>query len=195
MSVVGGDDYYPLSESEIFSESGSESGEKISAETLAVTAALTASGILGRVALQHYPSIETVLPLAIAVGFYGGKRQGLASGMTGFYATNFLVYGGQGPWTFYQMAGAGLAALTASYLSKISSGRKMYFASLFTGTVAFELVVNGVSLILSGTGLLSAPAYLLAAVPFALTHLVSTLGFGVTIYGFNRTLGKVYGRS
>jgi len=195
MTVAGGDEYYPLSESSIFSDSGSESSEKISTETLAVTAALTASGILGRVALQHYPSIETVLPVAIAIGFYAGKKQGLASGMTGFYATNFLVYGGQGPWTFYQMAGAGLAAWTASYLSKVSSGKKMYFASLFTGVLAFELVVNTVSLILSGTGLLSAPAYLLAAVPFALTHLASTLGFGVTIYGFNRTLGEVYGRN
>lgn len=195
MSVVGGEDYYPLAESSIFGDSGSESSEKINTETLAATAALTASGILGRVALQHYPSIETVLPVAIAVGFYAGKKQGLASGMTGFYATNFLVYGGQGPWTFYQVAGAGLAAVMASYMSKISSGKNMYFGSLIMGALAFELVVNSVSLISSGTGLLSAPSYLLAAVPFALTHLVSTLGFGVTIYGFNRTLGKVYGRN
>jgi hypothetical protein len=195
MSVLGGQDYYPLSEASIFDESSSESGETVSAKTLAVTAALTASGIIGRVALQHYPSIETVLPVAIAIGFYAGKKQGLASGITGFYATNFLVYGGQGPWTFYQMAGAGLAALTASYLSKISSGRKMYLGSLVLGTVAFEAVINLGSLFFSGIGLLSVPAYLLAAVPFALTHLVSTVGFGVTIYGFERTIRSVYGRN
>jgi hypothetical protein len=188
MSVVGGDDYYPLSESPIFGQSDSESSEKISSKTLAVTASLTASGIIGRVFLQHYPSIETVLPVAIAVGFYAGRKQGLASGMTGFYATNFLVYGSQGPWTFYQMAGAGLAAVAASYMSKISSGKKMYLGSLIVGTAAFEAVVN------IGSLFFSTPAYLLAAVPFALTHLASTLGFGVTIYGFNRTLRSVYKR-
>jgi hypothetical protein len=194
MSVVGGDDYYPLSESPIFGQSDSESSEKISSKTLAVTASLTASGIIGRVFLQHYPSIETVLPVAIAVGFYAGRKQGLASGMTGFYATNFLVYGSQGPWTFYQMAGAGLAAVAASYMSKISSGKKMYLGSLIVGTAAFEAVVNIGSLFFSGVGLFSIPAYLLAAVLFALTHLASTLGFGVTIYGFNRTLRSVYKR-
>lgn len=195
MSVVGGDEYYPLAESSIFGQSDSESSEKISSETVAATAALTASGIIGRVLLQHQPSIETVLPVAIAVGFYAGRKQGLASGITGFYATNFLVYGGQGPWTFYQMAGAGLAAVTASYMSKVSSGKKMYLGSLFMGTLAFEAVVNLGSLFFSGVGLFSAPAYLLAAIPFALTHLVSTIGFGVTIYGFDRTLRSVYRRN
>lgn len=195
MPVVGGDDYYPLSESNVFGDSGSESSEKISSKTLAATAALTLSGIIGRVVLQYQPSIETVLPVAIAAGFYAGKKQGLASGMTGFYATNFLVYGGQGPWTFYQMAGAGLAAVTASYMSKFNSGKEMYIASLFAGALAFEAAVNLGSLFFSGVGLLSAPAYLLTAVPFALTHLVSTVGFGVTIYGFNRTLRSVYGRN
>lgn len=195
MSVVGGDEYYPLAESSIFDRSGSESSEKISSKTLAVTAALTTSGIIGRVLLQHQPSIETVLPVAIAVGFYAGRKQGLVSGLTGFYATNFLVYGGQGPWTFYQMAGAGLAAVTASYMSKVSSGKRMYFGSLIIGTLAFESVVNLGSLFFPGVGLFSTPAYLLAAVPFALTHLASTVGFGVTIYGFNRTLRSVYGRN
>lgn len=195
MSVVGGDDYYPLSEASIFGQSDSESSEKISSKTLTATAALTVSGIIGRVLLQHYPSIETVLPVAIAVGFYAGRKQGLVSGLTGFYVTNFLVYGSQGPWTFYQMAGAGLAAVTASYMSKSNSGKKMYFGSLVLGTAVFEAVINLGSVFFSGVGLFSIPAYLLTAVPFALTHLVSTVGFGVTIYGFNRTLRSVYGRN
>lgn len=194
MSVVGGDDYYPLGESGLFSDSSSEAEEKITTKALTATAALTASGIIGRVALQHVPSVETVLPVAIAVAFYAGKKQGLASGMTGFYATNFLVYGGQGPWTFFQVAGAGLAALSAAYMGRISSGRKMYFASLVVGTAAFELAINAGSLFFSGVGLLSMPVYLLAAVPFALTHLASTVGFGVTLYGFDRTLRSVYGK-
>lgn len=193
MSVVGGDDYYPLGESSIFSDSESRAEEKVTSKTLAVTAALTATGIIGRVALQNVPSVETALPVAIAIGFYAGKKQGLASGIVGFYATNFLIWGGQGPWTFFQAAGAGLAAVSASYLSRVSAGRKMYFISLLAGTAIFEAVINFGSLFFSASGLFSAPAYLMAAVPFALTHLASTVGFGVTLYGFERTLRSVYG--
>ena len=149
---------------------------------------------MGRILLQHYPSIETVLPVAIAVGFFAGKKQGIASGLTGFYVTNFLVYGGQGAWTFYQMAGAGLAALSASYMSELSSNRIMYLGSLVAGTVAFEAVVNLGSLFFSGVGLFSASTYLMAALPFGLIHLASTVGFGVTIYGFETKLRSVYGR-
>ncbi|MFB6174614.1 MAG: hypothetical protein ABEJ87_01400 [Candidatus Nanohalobium sp.] len=194
MSLVG-EDYYPLGESSIFSESETGSSEDVTVKALTATAALTASGIIGRVALQHLPSIETVLPVAIAVGFYAGRKQGIASGLTGFYITNFLIWGGQGPWTFFQMAGAGLAALSASYMSNISSGKKMYFSSLVVGTAAFELVINFGSLFFSPVALFSIPSYLMAAVPFALTHLVSTVGFGVTLYGFDRTLRSVYGRN
>lgn len=195
MSVIGGDDYHPLNESSILSDSSSKVKEKLTTKALATTAALTASGILGRVALQHVPSVETVLPVAIAVGFYAGKKQGLASGVMGFYATNFLIWGGQGPWTFFQAAGAGLAALSAAYMSRISSGRKMYFASLLTGAAIFEASINFGSMFFSGTALFSMPAYLLSAAPFALTHIVSTVAFGVTIYGFDRTLRSVYGRN
>jgi hypothetical protein len=193
MSVVGGDDYYSPGESSIFSDSSSRAEEKLTTKALTATTVLTASGIIGRVALQHVPSVETVLPVAIAVGFYAGNKQGLASGVIGFYATNFLIWGGQGPWTFFQAAGAGLAALSAAYMSRMSSGKWMYFASFVAGTAVFEAVINFGSLFFSGTALLSVPAYLLAAVPFALTHLASTVGFGVTLYGFERTLRSVYG--
>lgn len=194
MSVVGGDDYYPLGESSIFSDSGSNVEEKITTKALTATAVLTVSGMIGRVALQHVPSVETVLPVAIAVGFYAGKKQGLASGVMGFYATNFLIWGGQGPWTFFQAAGAGLAAVSAAYMSRISSSRKMYFASLLVGAASYELVINAGSLFFSAGALFSAPAYLLSATPFAVTHFISTLGFGVTLYGIEGKLRSVYGR-
>ena len=195
MSVVGGDDYYPLGESSIFSDSNSDSSSNITVKALTVTALMTASGIVGRVAFQGYPSVETVLPVAIAVGFYAGRSQGLVSGVSGFYVTNFLVYGGQGPWTFFQVAGAGLAALSASYLSRLSSGRRMFFVSLVAGTFVFEAAINFGSLFFSGVGLFSVGGYLLASVPFVLTHVVSTVGFGVTIYGFDRKFRSVYGRN
>ncbi len=188
-----GDDYYPLGDSGLLDRSESGSGEKITSRTLAVTGALTGAGLLGRVALQHVPSVETVLPVAIAVGFYAGKKQGALSGAAGFYATNFLVWGGQGLWTYYQALGAASGAVLAAYISGIGSGRKGFMGSLVAGTLTYELVVNLFSAFTSVTGILALPGYFAASLPFALTHLVSTLAFGVTIYGFDRTLRSVYG--
>ncbi|MFB6181193.1 MAG: hypothetical protein ABEJ93_04925 [Candidatus Nanohalobium sp.] len=190
MSFV--DTYRPGSSPFSSPSSGSEA-RNTGVKALSVAVVLTASGVLGRVALQHIPSVETVLPVALALGFYAGGKKGLVSGVSGFYATNFLVWGGQGPWTFFQCLGAGLAALSAGFIGKRNSGRLAYFFSLGVGALIYEIVVNVGSLFFSGVGLFSTPFYLAAAVPFVLTHFASTLGFGVSLYGFDRTLRSVYG--
>lgn len=165
----------------------SDAGAVIKAST--ATALLTSVGVLGRVALQWNPSVETVLPLAVAAGFYGGTRHGLASGAAGFFATNFLIWGGQGPWTVFQCLGAGLGAASAAYFGKVSTSGKSFAAALISGTLIFEIFVNAGSLLYMPFG----TASLAAALPFAGIHLASSLSFGAIIYGNEKILSRVYG--
>lgn len=163
-----------------------DTGAAVKATT--ATALLTSAGVFGRVALQWNPSVETVLPFAIAAGFYGGARHGFASGAAGFFVTNFLIWGGQGPWTVFQCLGAGLGAASAAYFAKASTSGKSFTAALVAGTIIFELSVNAGSLIYMPFGLAS----LAAALPFGAVHLASSLSFGAILYGNERILSKVY---
>ncbi|MFB6203488.1 MAG: hypothetical protein ABEK01_03265 [Candidatus Nanohaloarchaea archaeon] len=179
---------------ESISLSEGDSGTQSSAigRNLSVTAALTASGIAGRVALQHIPSVETVLPVAVAVGFYHDWRHGAASGVSGYYVTNFLVWGGQGPWTLFQMVGAGMAGASGGLFSKLSRNGRSLAAALATGTVLFELSVNLGSVIYVPMAASIGLAYFAAAIPYGLIHLTSSIGIGLTIHGFNRQIRQLY---
>lgn len=156
--------------------------------TVKVTAALTASGIGGRVALQHIPSVEPLIAIAAATGFYFGTRQGVIAGASGFYISNFLVYGGQGPWTVFQVLGAAVAGVSGGLIGRVSEGKYALLSSAVVGVLAYEVFVNLGSLsFASFTGI--GIAYLLGAVPFAFTHIASTIGFGLMLYGFKEKIG------
>ncbi|MDY6776656.1 MAG: hypothetical protein SVQ76_00960 [Candidatus Nanohaloarchaea archaeon] len=156
---------------------------------VAATAALTGLGVLGRSAFQHVPSVAPLVAVAVAAGFYGGARHGLASGSTGYLASNFLVWGGQGPWTAFQVGGAALAGTVGAFLGRISGRRGAFLASLVAGTLAYEAAVNlGSLLYMPWLGV----AGLAAAVPFAAVHLASTIGFGSILHGFEHKLEDVY---
>ncbi|MFB6204760.1 MAG: hypothetical protein ABEJ75_03885 [Candidatus Nanohaloarchaea archaeon] len=157
---------------------------------LAATAALTATGIAGRVLLQHSPSVEPIVAIAVGIGFIHDWRHGASSGASGFFLSNFLVWGGQGPWTVFQVIGAGAAGATGGLFSRFSSSRTMFFASLVAATVLYEFSVNLGSLVY-GMGALN-PAFLAAAVPFGLIHLTSSISFGAMIYGFKERIGRLY---
>ena len=159
----------------------------IFASPMAVTAALTASGVAGRAGLQHVPSVEPLIAVAVASGFYFGAKEGILAGTTGYYLSNFLVFGGQGPWTIFQVVGAGLSGLTGALFGKFLDGRTAFFSSILIGVASFELMVNLGSLTFAfSTGGL---AYLISAVPFILTHFASTVGFGLILYGSKEKIG------
>jgi len=170
----------------------SEASEKSDALTLwKVATVASAVGIIGRVALQGFPSVETVTPLAIASGYYLGWRRGLYVGATGFMASNFLIWGGQGPWTFFQAMGAGLAGIVGAGFS-VFDNKYGFFTSIVSGIMAYEIIVNIGSLIYNPFGLTSPLLYLAGALPFALTHIITSVGFGGVLYGFDRKLKKFY---
>ena len=170
----------------------SEASDRSDSLTLWKVATLaTATGIIGRVALQGFPSVETVTPLAIASGYYLGWRKGLYVGATGFIVSNFLIWGGQGPWTFFQAFGAGLAGVTGAGFSVFES-KYGFFTSMIAGVMVYELVINAGSIIYSPFALSSPLLYIAGALPFVLTHVVTSVGFGGVIYGFDGKLEKLY---
>lgn len=176
----------PDSRAEILQKADTESTVKAAT----ATAALTAAGVTGRVALQWNPSLETVLPFAVAAGFYGGFKHGFASGVAGFFATNFLIWGGQGPWTIFQCLGAGIGAGSAAFFGNISQSFKSFATALITATLVFEIAVNSGSLFYMPFGLTS----MATALPFIAVHFASSLSFGSIIYGNKKILSKVYGQ-
>lgn len=147
--------------------------------------------IAGRTALQGAPSIETVTPLAVASGYYLGWRKGLYTGAAGFFISNFLVYGGQGPWTVFQVLGAGSAGIIGASTSKIVRNKFSFFSAVIAGTIGYEIVINLGSIIYTPWAFGSPLAYLGAAVPFALIHIASSLGFGGVVYGFDDSLERI----
>ncbi|MFB6244729.1 MAG: ECF transporter S component [Candidatus Nanohaloarchaea archaeon] len=161
-------------------------------EWKAATAAL-GLGIAGRVALQGFPSIETVTPLAIASGYYLGWKKGLYTGAAGFFLSNFLVWGGQGPWTVFQVLAAGSAGMTGAIFSSLRRGRYTFFSSIVSGILAYEIVINLGSMLYTPWAWASPVTYLAASVPFALIHLISSVGFGGVIYGFDSSLERIGG--
>ncbi len=150
---------------------------------------LTGVGIFGRFAFQWLPSVEPIVPLAIAIGFFLGYKYALPSGMGAFYLSNFFVWGLQGPWTIFQVAGTGLAALTGSALGRVSKSKYSFFTAAIAGTILYEIAVNFTWVFLFG--FFSFELAFLAALPFSLVHIGSSVGFSFVIYGFKDKLSEL----
>lgn len=168
--------------------------EEDSSDSLTEWKAATAAvglGIAGRAALQGIPSVETVTPLAIASGYYLGWRKGLYVGAAGFFISNFLVWGGQGPWTVFQILAAASAGIIGAGFSGIGKSRYSFFSSILAGTLAYETVINLGSVVYTPWAIGSPLPYFSAAVPFALIHLTSSVGFGGVLYGFDDSLERI----
>lgn len=170
--------------------SSSEEETDTESSALKIAMAMTATGVAGRVALQGFPSIEPITALAVASGYYFGLKEGVYTGATAFFLSNFMVYGGQGPWTFFQVAGAAAAGATGYMFSKTYRNRITYFGALIAGVMIYELAVNLGSVIYTPWAIGGLVPYFLAAVPFALIHAVSTLGFGGVLHGFESSLER-----
>lgn len=165
---------------------------------LAVTL-LTSMGIFGRTAFQYIPSVEPLTPISILIGFFFGPIAGFVSGASGFFASNFLVWGGQGPWTLFQSLGAGLAGLIGGVFGKFGSksgskSRWKMMLSTAIGIVAYELVVSvGMGAMIGLFNPFLTLVYVITSLPFSLVHLFSSLGFSAMFYEFKEQLKKLKG--
>ena len=166
-------------------------------KNLLILSAITAVGIFGRVAFQFIPSVEPLTALAIAIGYFYGVRHGIFVGAVGFFGSNFLIWGGQGPWTVFQVLGAALAATAGALIGRLPNARnrmKTFIIALALGTILFEIAVNiGWGLMLSIFAPLSTTMALsfIGALPFAIVHIASSIGFGAILYEFRDRLGSM----
>ena len=171
-------------------------------KNLLVLATITAVGIFGRVIFQFIPSVEPLTALAIAIGYFYGLRYGIFVGAVGFFASNFFVWGFQGPWTIFQVIGAALAATAGALVGRLPNAKnrmKTFVIALALGTIAFEIAVNiGWGLMLSIFAPVNTMMALMAlsfigALPFAVIHVASSIGFGAILYEFRDKLLPVKG--
>lgn len=146
---------------------------------------LTSIGILGRSAFQWLPSVEPIVPLAIAIGFFFGYKYALPAGMGAFYLSNFFVWGWQGPWTLFQVAGTGAAALAGHALGRLSQSKYSFFSAAVIGTVFYEILADLSWLWLFGFfGITSLQLAFVGSLPFSAIHIASSFGFAMVIYAF-----------
>lgn len=160
--------------------------------SLAVTA-LTSLGVVGRVAFQFIPSVEPLTPITVLVGFFFGPVAGFISGASGFYASNFLVWGGQGPWTIFQSLGAGVAGLVGGTFGIGKKYRWKVFAATLIGLTLYELIVTIGSASLMSFSMTFIILYLITSLPFSLVHIGSSLGFSFGFYEFKEQIKKLKG--
>ncbi len=154
---------------------------KTEIKNLLIFAGLLSIAVAGRVALQNVPSVEPIIPIAIAAGLALGVREGFALGGSAFIISNFFVWGLQGPWTIFQAIGAAIPGAVAGLVGKTKkpSSRDIIVLSVL-GTIFFEIIMNisgslmGIGLF---TGLIGIPLYFLTALPFSTVHIVSNIAF------------------
>ncbi|MBI2578894.1 MAG: hypothetical protein HYW26_04230 [Candidatus Aenigmarchaeota archaeon] len=154
---------------------------------------LTGIGVLGRAAFQFIPSVEPLTPLAILVGFFFGPVAGAVSGASGFYASNFLVWGGQGPWTLFQAAGAGAAGFVGGIFGFFSRSRTSAVIATFLGIAAYEIIVTASLGFLMSFSIAFTALYMLTSLPFSLVHIISSVGFVIAFYEFGEQIKKAKG--
>ncbi len=155
--------------------------QKSEMKKLTLFSFLFVGAVAGRVALQFVPSVEPIIPIAILAAVILGPKEGFSIGAGAYVASNFLVWGLQGPWTLFQAVGAGVPAVVAGLVLKSNRSEKAFLLAAVLGTVFFEIIMNlfgSVSNIgLFGLGLLSIPIYFLTSAPFSIAHIVSNLVF------------------
>ncbi len=128
-----------------------------------------------RAAMQFIPSVEPVTFFAVLAGWLFGSIRGFMVGATTLYVSNFLVFGGQGPWTPFQAISFGIAGLLGGLISK----RMRYIEAIgcmLAATIVFELIMNLFSGIFFGGNILLA---FFTAGYFIVVHVISNISFAL----------------
>ena len=109
------------------------------ARELVVLSVLIALAVAGRGALFMLPQFKPVVAIVIVAGVAFGGQGGFLVGAGAMLVSNF--FSGQGAWTPWQMAGAGLIGLLAGWLAPLV-GRNRVTLCLF-GFVSAVVVYGG----------------------------------------------------
>ncbi len=140
-------------------------------------ASFTGGAALLRVPMQAVPSAEPITFFAILAGWLFGRSKGFAVGATALYISNFLCFGGQGPWTLLQAIGFGVAGWLGGCMRKKASYVEVAAVAII-GTLVFEIIMNSFTPMMTGTSIFIAFAL---AIPFTLIHLFSNIAFAFAL--------------
>lgn len=142
-----------------------------------VIAGFVGGASLLRAGMQPFPNVEPLTFFAILAGWLFGKKKGFLVGISSLYISNFIVFGGQGPWSIYQAIGFGLAGFMGGFLRKKASIIETVTA-MFLVTILIQIILNvGWALTMGFNIFLS----FVTAIPFMLTHVISNSAFGLLL--------------
>ena len=152
-----------------------------------IMATLVVGGVLGRTLMQGMPSVEPITFFAVLAGALFGWKKGMITGMSAWYLSNYLMIGGQGPWSvIHVLSGAFSGILGGLFLRKPNVIKAIFVMIL--ATVLFEIPMNIMSGLTSYYGII---ASFVTAVPFMITHLVSNIGFGLFLSPTKKGIWKI----
>lgn len=143
-------------------------------------------GALLRVPMQAVPSAEPITFFAILSGWLFGKKKGFLTGAAAGYISNFLMFGGQGPWSIFQMLGWGIAGFLGGFIKGIKPKKNYIVFWLKTiipvmvialiATLIFDIIMNISWAFFAPFGIF---ALFLSGLPFLFIHLASNLVFSL----------------
>ena len=140
-------------------------------EEILITLTFITVAVLGRIALQPFPSVEPITFFTVLAGALFGWKKGATTGASAWYLSNFFMLGGQGPWTIIHVANGIVAGTLAGFfLHKKTTLTRTLFVTLLA-TLIFEISINLMSGILFYGIIIS----FITAIPFTLTHIISNL--------------------
>jgi hypothetical protein len=145
-------------------------------EEILILSTFVVGGALGRAAMQGFPSIEPITFFAVLSGFLFGRNKGAAAGAASWWLSNWLVLGGQGPWSIIHVMSGAVAGYLGGVLRK--PGYVAAVAAVVAATIVFELSMNVASGFFFGFGVILS---FITAAPFALIHIASNAGMALLI--------------
>jgi len=137
--------------------------------------------------MQGFPNVEPLVFFALLAGWLFGWKKGLIVGASSLYISNFLVLGGQGPWTIFQVFGYGMVGFLGGFLRK-NAGIFSTMSLAFVATVLLQIIFNiGWSAVMGFNILLA----MFTAIPFAIIHIVSNTIFAIGLPKAKKVINKI----
>jgi len=144
----------------------------LSHKEMLVLGSFVASAAVLRSLMQVVPSFEPITFFAVLAGMLYGSRKGFIVGASSLYISNFICFGGQGPWTVFQAFCFGSAGFIGGFFRrKINYGTALI--AMTASTILFEIVMNGFSAVFWGGNVILAFGM---AIPFMAMHFSTNFG-------------------
>jgi len=145
---------------------------------IVMLAVITAIAVAARLAFFMLPQFKPVAAVIISAASVFGPLFGLLSGAMSMLVSNMFF--GQGPWTFFQMAGMGLVGLLAGAVFKRTNknSKAMAVYSFIAVVVIYGVIVNTSNVLMYQDGISAKmiAAACAAALPLDILHGAFTAG-------------------